>query len=100
MQINVHFYMPVGMSRKRLASWPDFFHESGKIFYMDNRKLVAGILTAVAAGIAVSLVLNTKKGRATGSKLLKKGSSLTEDLKGKFNEFIDRVEGRVQGILK
>ena len=67
---------------------------------MDNKKMVAGILTAVAAGIAISLVLNTKKGRQTSSRLLKKGNVLKDDLKGKFNDFIDQIEGKVQGILK
>jgi gas vesicle protein len=67
---------------------------------MDNKKLVAGILTAVAAGIAISLVLNTKKGRQTSRRLMKKGNLLKDDLKGKFNDFIDQIEGKVQGILK
>ena len=67
---------------------------------MDNRKIVAGVLTALAAGIAISLVLNTKKGRQTSKNLLKKGGHLKDDLKGKFNEFIDQIEGKVQGILK
>jgi gas vesicle protein len=67
---------------------------------MTNKKIVAGILTGVAAGITIALILNTKKGRETGKNLLKKGNRLTDDLKGKFGEFIDQVQGKVQGILK
>jgi len=67
---------------------------------MDNRKLFAGILTVVAAGVAVTLVLSTKKGRQTGKNLLKKGNKLTDELKGKFNDFVDQVQERVQGVLK
>jgi hypothetical protein len=62
--------------------------------------MAAVLLTVVGAGIAVALVLSTQKGRNKGKDLLKKGDRLTEDLKGKFNEFIDRVSDKVQGILK
>jgi gas vesicle protein len=67
---------------------------------MTKNKLIAGILTGVAAGVVVALILNTKKGRETGQELLKKGNRLTDDLKGKFGEFIDQVQNRVQGVLK
>ena len=67
---------------------------------MTNKKIVAGILTGVAAGVTIALILNTKKGRETGKNLLKKGNRLTDDLKGKFGEFIDQVQGKVQSILK
>ncbi len=67
---------------------------------MTKNKLIAGVLTGVAAGVVVALILNTKKGRETGQELLKKGNRLTDDLKGKFGEFIDQIQNRVQGILK
>jgi gas vesicle protein len=67
---------------------------------MANKKIVAGILTGIAAGVTIAILLNTKKGRETGQKFLKKGNQLTDDLKGKFGEFIDQLQGKVQGILK
>jgi gas vesicle protein len=67
---------------------------------MTNKKIVAGVLTGIAAGVTLAIILNTKKGRETSQKLLKKGSSLTDDLKGKFGEFVDQLQGKVQGILK
>jgi gas vesicle protein len=67
---------------------------------MDNRKIVAGILTAIAAGAAISLILSTKGGRQAGKKILKQGNKLTDDLKGKFNDFVDQMQDKVQGILK
>jgi gas vesicle protein len=67
---------------------------------MTNKKIVAGILTGIAAGVTIALILNTKKGRETGKDLLKKGNRLTDDLKGKFSEFVDQLQGKVQGILK
>jgi gas vesicle protein len=67
---------------------------------MTNKKIVAGVLTGIAAGVTIAIILNTKKGRETGQKLLKKGNRLTDDLKGKFGEFVDQLQGKVQGILK
>jgi len=67
---------------------------------MDNRKIVAGILTGIAAGVTIAIILNTKQGREAGKKLMKKGNRLTDDLKGKFGEFVDQLQGKVQGILK
>jgi|SRR5450432_51928 hypothetical protein len=80
--------------------WPDFSTKPGKSFYMTNRKIVAGVLTGIAAGVAISLFLYTKKGKQTGKTLWKKGSRLTDDIKGKFNDFIDQVQDKAKGILK
>jgi len=67
---------------------------------MANRKIVSGILTGLAAGAVISLILSTKKGRRAGKEVLKKSSQLTDELKGKFNDFIDQMQSKVQGILK
>ena len=67
---------------------------------MNNNKMIAGVLTGIAAGVTIAIILNTKQGREAGRKLLKKGNSLTDDLKGKFGEFVDQLQGKVQGILK
>ena len=65
-----------------------------------NRKIVSGILTGLAAGAVISLLLSTKKGRRAGKEVLRKTSRLSDDLKGKFNEFVDQMQNKVQGILK
>ncbi len=67
---------------------------------MDNRKFVAGILTVIAAGAAISLVFSSKKGKEAGRKLIKRSGDLSADLKGKFNDFVDQLQHKVQGILK
>ena len=67
---------------------------------MTSKKLIAGILTGLAAGAVISLLVSSKKNRSLGRKLVKKGNFLADDLKGKFSEFIDRVEDKFQGILK
>jgi gas vesicle protein len=67
---------------------------------MNNKKIVAGVLTGIAAGITIAILLNTKAGRETSRKLMKKGNRLTDDLKGKFGDFVDHLQGKVHGILK
>jgi hypothetical protein len=67
---------------------------------MTSKKIVAGILTGIAAGVVISLVLSSKKGRDAGKRVLKGGASLKEDLKGKFNDFIDHLQDKVHGIIK
>ena len=67
---------------------------------MTTKKLIAGILTGLAAGAVIGLLVSSKKNRSLGRKLVKKGNLLADDLKGKFSEFIDRVEDKFQGILK
>ena len=74
---------------------------------MSNKKVVAGIFIAIAAGAVISLLLGTKEGKKTGKKIIKKGSDyaikgsdIIDDLKGKFNDFIDKIQSNVQGALK
>ena len=67
---------------------------------MTNKKIVAGILTGIAAGVSIAIILNTKQGREASQKFLKKGNKLTDDLKGKFGDFVDQLQGKMQGILK
>jgi gas vesicle protein len=67
---------------------------------MSNRKIFAGIITLIAAGAVVGLVLSTNKGRKTSSELWKKGNRLTKDLKEKFNDFVDQIQDKVQTVLK
>ncbi|MEO6961348.1 MAG: hypothetical protein ABIY90_05230 [Puia sp.] len=67
---------------------------------MTSKKLIAGVLTALAAGAVISLMVSSKKNRSISRKLMKKGNNLADDLKGRFNEFVDRLEDKFQGILK
>jgi len=67
---------------------------------MTSKKLIAGVLTGLAAGAMISLMVSSKKNRTISRKLMKKGNNLADDLKGRFNEFVDRLEDKFQGILK
>ncbi len=74
----------------------------------NKKKWIAGILTGVAAGTVLALIIyNNRKdldsyGKTLlkkGTKLAKKGSRLSVDLKDKFGEFIDQVEDRFHSVL-
>ncbi|HEY4153965.1 MAG TPA: YtxH domain-containing protein [Puia sp.] len=67
---------------------------------MTSKKLIAGILTGLAAGAMISILMASKKNRTFSKKLIRKGNNLAEDLKGQFNDFVDRLEDKFQGILK
>jgi len=67
---------------------------------MTTRKITSGILTGIAAGIVISLLLKTKAGRKTGKKILERGTDLSDELKGKFGEFVDQVQGRFRAMIK
>jgi gas vesicle protein len=67
---------------------------------MTNRKIVAGLLTGIAAGVTISLILSSKKGKEASKKFIKEGNSLKDDLKGKFNDFVDQMQDKLHGILK
>ena len=67
---------------------------------MSSKKLLAGVLTGLAAGAVISLLGSSRKNRNFGRKLVKKGNNLADDLKDKFNEFVDRLEDKFQGVLK
>ena len=67
---------------------------------MTSKKIIAGVLTDLAAGAVISLLVSSKRNRSLSRKLVRKGNNLADDLKGKFNEFIDRLEDKFQGILK
>ena len=47
-----------------------------------------------------SLILSSKRGRETGKKILKEGSNLKEDLKDKFNDFVDILQDKLHKISK
>ncbi len=77
---------------------------------MENKqkKWIAGVLTGVAAGTILALIIyNNRKdldgyGKLLlkkGTKLAKKGGRLSSDLKDKFGEFIDQVEDRFHSAL-
>ncbi len=67
---------------------------------MTNKKLIAGVLAGLAAGAVISLLISSRKHHSISKKMLKRANNVADDLKGKFNEFVDRLEDKFHGILK
>jgi gas vesicle protein len=67
---------------------------------MTNKKILAGLLTGIAAGVVLTLALSSKKGRQNSKRILKGSLDIREDLKDKFNDFVDQVQQKVHGLLK
>jgi gas vesicle protein len=66
---------------------------------MTSKKIVAGILTGVAAGTVIALLISADKKKGFRKNMMKKGNDISGDLKEKFNDFIDKVESKFQSIL-
>jgi gas vesicle protein len=58
---------------------------------MSYGKLVSGVLIGAAAGAVLGILFAPDKGSETRRKISKKTGDLTDDLKGKFNEFADGI---------
>jgi gas vesicle protein len=62
---------------------------------MTTRKMIAGVLTGIAAGALLGVLFAPNKGLKTRKKITAKGNELADTLKDKFNEFVDRVEDKL-----
>ncbi len=66
---------------------------------MDSKKVVTGLLIGIAAGTVLSLLF-TEKGSKIRKKWYKKGNNVAENLKEKFNEFVDQVGEKISEVRK
>lgn len=58
---------------------------------MNSSKILAGVLVGVAAGAAIGVLFAPDKGTKTRNLISKKRDSYTEELKGKFNNFLKSI---------
>jgi len=65
---------------------------------MSTGKIVLGVLAGAAVGALVGVLFAPDKGSETRRKIAKKGEDLTDDLKDKFNEFIDSVTEKFEKV--
>jgi gas vesicle protein len=65
---------------------------------MSSGKVVLGLLAGVAIGVALGMLFAPDKGWNTRKRISKKGEDLVEDLKEKFDEFIDSVSTKVDEV--
>jgi gas vesicle protein len=65
---------------------------------MSSGKVLLGLLAGVAAGALLGVLFAPEKGSVTRKKIVKKGEDYAEDLKGKFNEFLDSISEKFEKV--
>jgi gas vesicle protein len=65
---------------------------------MSKGKVILGVLAGFAVGAAIGVLFAPDKGWNTRKRISKKGEDLVDDLKEKFNEFIDNISVKVDEV--
>lgn len=65
---------------------------------MSSGKVLLGVLAGVAAGALLGILFAPEKGSVTRKKILDKGEDYADALKNKFNEFVDHVSDKFEGV--
>jgi gas vesicle protein len=65
---------------------------------MRSGKVILGVLAGVAIGAALGVLFAPDKGWNTRKRISKKAEDLTEDLKDKFEEFLDSISVKVDEV--
>lgn len=63
---------------------------------MDTGKIVVGVLAGVAVGALLGVLFAPEKGSVIRSKISEKGDDYVDELKDKFNEFLDGVKKDIE----
>lgn len=58
---------------------------------MKSGKVLLGLLAGLATGAVIGVLLAPDKGSETRKKFVKKGDDLSDNIKQKFNNFIDNL---------
>jgi gas vesicle protein len=65
---------------------------------MSKGKVILGVLAGVAVGAVLGVLFAPDKGWNTRKRILKKGEDLTEDLRDKFEEFLDSLSVKADEV--
>ena len=65
---------------------------------MSTSKVLVGIIAGLAAGAVVGLLMAPDSGSNTRKKLSQKGQGYVDDLKSKFNDFLDGFMNQVETV--
>lgn len=58
---------------------------------MKSGKILLGVLAGAAAGALMGILFAPEKGERTRRKMLNKGQDYADDLKDKFNDFVETI---------
>lgn len=67
---------------------------------MDTGKVLLGMLAGVAAGALLGVLFAPDKGSKTRKRICHEGEELTDDLKEKFDDFIENMEEKIEKVKK
>jgi len=67
---------------------------------MDTGKVLLGMLAGIAAGALLGVLFAPDKGSKTRKKICREGEELTDDLKEKFDDFIENMEEKIEKVKK
>jgi gas vesicle protein len=65
---------------------------------MSKGKVLLGVLAGVAVGAVIGVLFAPDKGWNTRKRIIKKGEDLTEDLRDKFEEFLDSLSVKADDV--
>lgn len=65
---------------------------------MDTGKVVLGALAGLATGAILGILFAPEKGTETRKKIATKGKDSLEDLKNKYNDFIDSLSSKLDDV--
>jgi gas vesicle protein len=65
---------------------------------MSKGKVIFGVLAGFAVGAALGVLFAPDSGWNTRKRITKKGEDLVDDLKEKFNDFIDTISVKVDEV--
>lgn len=65
---------------------------------MSSGKVLLGVLAGVSAGALIGILFAPAKGSKTRKEIAKKGEDFVDELKDKFDDFLQSVSGKWQEV--
>jgi gas vesicle protein len=66
---------------------------------MESGKTALGVLAGLITGVVIGMLFAPDKGSKTRKKILDKGKSYADDVKGKINEFSQSITDKYGNIM-